>query len=147
MDRSGITNILMKVSVNYPQFRRHIDDGHGGISRFAIEEWDRRLGFLDYNEALNRLDNHMDGPNGDKIPKPTDLLKAKGARKDDIYHAPISHKYHIEFKEWDTERKHGWVYDQNDYLYMHDAEYDLADGYHYDSMGRICTIEGRVAFQ
>ena len=142
MDRSGITNLLMTVSVNYPQFRRHIDDGHGGVSRIAIEEWHRNLGFLDYNEALTRLDNWMAGPDGSRIPKPMDLRNTKGARRDDTFHAPIEHQWHLEFMAWDENHKHGRLYDEEEREYVHDPRYE--DGYHYDQNGRICTIDGRV---
>lgn len=139
----SIGKLLKSISVNYPRFRSEICNKDGtSIRPEVLTEWQRHIGFLDYEEALERLDRHMASENGNHIPKPMDLRKAGGTKKDDIYHAPIEHRWHLEFSPRDPEHMHGRMYDQNDYEYVHVAGYE--DGYHYDRNGRICTLDGKV---
>lgn len=145
MNLHEIGNLLEKISVHYPSFRKHISDEYGHMSRNVAEEWMRIIGYLEYNEALDRLDEHMMGPDGGKAPKPMDLRKIKPAKKSEEWHAPIEHVWHLEFSKWDVTRMHGRLFDQEDREYVHDPVYE--DGYHYDQQGRICTIDGRVVYQ
>ena len=144
MDRSGIVKLLKAVSVNYPTFRRHIEADGGGISQAVIDEWDRQIGFLDYDEAMYRLDQHMGGENGMKIPKPADLKRFRSSNAKEEWHEPIRHQWHLGYMRWDKQRMHGRLFDEEGREYVHDPRYE--DGYHYDRDGRICTNDGKVVF-
>ena len=131
--------------MNYPRVRNDICGKDGSTIRpEVLQEWYRHIGYLEYDEALERLDYHMMSENGNKAPKPIDLKINKPQKKGEEWHAPIEHKWHLEFMKWDPEHMHGRVFDQDDYEYVHDPCYE--DGYHYDRDGRICTIDGKVVF-
>ena len=142
MDLSSVGKLLSRIAVNYPQFKRHILTENGNIQKIVAEEWERQLGYLDLDEALERLDLYMANEETSRPPRPVDLKKHKPRMKMDEWHAPIEHKWHLEFTRWDVEQMHGRVYDQEEREYVHDPTYE--DGYHYDQMGRICTVDGKV---
>lgn len=141
MDHSGIKQFLQTISVHYPQFRKHIDDGNGAIPKIVIEEWHRVIGFLDYDEAVARLDQYMASEDGNRQPKPMDLRRAGGSRKGDVFHAPIRHDWHLEFQESDKEHQNGRLYNQHEYEYVFDPE--NTDPFYYDKDGHICQ-SGKV---
>lgn len=143
MNLESIGKLLNTIAVNYPRVRSEISNKDGTKIRMdVLQEWQRQIGYLDYEETLARLDNHMSGPNGAHAPKPMDLKTAKGKPKDETFHAPIEHQWHLEFMKWDENRMHGRLYDEEEREYVHDPRYE--EGYHYDQNGRICTIDGRV---
>ena len=140
MDLNSVGKLLTRIAINYPTFKRNILDSEGKIQKVVAEEWERQIGYLDYEEALDRLDEWM--YNSDKAPRPVDLKKFKPARKSEEWHSPEPHIWHLEFMQWDTQRMHGRLYDQEEREYVHDPTYE--DGYHYNQDGRICTIDGKV---
>lgn len=145
MDRSGTIKLLKTVMVNYPAFRRHIETEAGGISEMVIDEWQRQLGYLEVDEALERLDMYMATEAGSRAPKAMDLKLTKPGRRDsEIFHDTSPHRWHLEFSKRDPQQLHGRLYDEECREYSHDPLYE--DGYHYDASGHICTMDGRVVF-
>ena len=111
----------------------------------VAQEWLRLIGFLDYEEAVERLDLYMMQEDSRKPPMPRDFLRNKPSQKPEEWRAPVEHQWHLEFPGWDRHRKHGRVFDQEGREYVHDPVYE--DGYHYDLNGRICAMDGRVVYQ
>ena len=142
MDLNGVSKLLSRISVNYPQFKKQISDGKGMIQRSVAEEWERQIGFLTLEEAMQRFDLYMETEETTRPPKPSDLKRYKPRQKSEEWHAPISHRWHLEFPRWDQYNRHGRLFDQGGREYVHDPVYE--DGYHYDQQGRICTIRGEV---
>lgn len=137
MDRQSIGLLLQTITVNYPSFQRNVDP------EAVITEWERVLGLLEYDEAMQRLDEYLIDPDHTKPPRPHDLLKSRPRQGSPEYFTPkTTHKWHLEFKGWDKERKHGGLFDEEGREFVHDPAYE--DGYHYNRMGQICTIDGRV---
>lgn len=58
------------ISINYPTARM-------GDPQSAIDEWHRQIGFLDYEEALSRMDAWMESPEGSRPPRAVDLKKSR----------------------------------------------------------------------
>lgn len=138
MQRTEIKNLLEAIAVHYPSTR--VNDG-------TIEEWYRLIGFMEYSECLQKLDDYLMQETGNRFPPSVGYFRKHQTnimQEREVFHAPIEHRWHIEFTPSDIAKKHGRVFDQYDYEYVHDPCYE--DGYHYDSMGRICTIDGKVAF-
>ena len=145
MDLNSVGKLLQTISIHYPSFKKHIQNSEGMLSKAVAEEWMRLIGFMTYEEALKKLDDHLLGEDSKFAPDVSFFLKHKVVKREEAFHAPIQHIWHIEFSKGDVERKHGRVYDQDGCEYVHDPMYD--EGYHYDDMGRICTKDGRVAFK
>lgn len=134
MDLNSVGILLQTITINYPAARKDIMNAEGKISVEVAKEWQRQIGFLDFNEAVARLDAWMENPNNTKAPMPRDLKKAQssgGARE--YFHSSVRHRYHIE---------NGRVYSENGYEFVHDPCY--MGKYIYDSMNQICTQDGRV---
>lgn len=142
MDLNGVAKLLTRISINYPVFKKQIMDSNGLIQKIVAEEWERQIGFLSLEEALERLDVYMEDPANTKPPRAIDLRKTTLRKQTDEWHSPEEHQWHLVFMKWDTRRMHGRLFDQEDREYIHDPVYE--DGYHYDNQGRICTIDGRV---
>lgn len=142
MERSGIKKYLQVIAINYPSYKKHIES-ENGIPEMIITEWHRQIGFLDYDEALARLDAWMGSESGSRIPKPADIKNMCLSRRDsEVFYDKTPHQWHLEFTKGDKTRMHGRLFDEEGREYSHDPLY--ADRYHYDKMGRICTIDGRV---
>ena len=62
MDLNSTGKLLSRIAIHYPVFRRHITDESGKIIRAVGEEWYRRLGYLELDEALRLLDRYLDQP-------------------------------------------------------------------------------------
>lgn len=119
---------MAAVSINYPTARTTND------TEAAINEWHRILGFLDYDEALARLDLYMEDPNNTKPPRPHDLKRVQTAsRSGEYFQANTEHAWHVE---------NGRLFDEEDREYVHDPLYE--DGYHYNAAGDICIADGRT---
>ncbi len=143
MDYPSVAKLLTKISINYPRFKSEIATPNGtNIRKEVIEEWHRQIGFLDLDEALERLDLYMEDANNKKAPMAMDFRKYKPRTQSEEWHSPEKHQWHLDFPRWDSARMHGRLYDQEDREYVHDPTYE--DGYHYDRQGHICTIDGRV---
>lgn len=140
MDRSQIGKLLGVISIHYPGFK----GGHNPEA--TAEEWYRIIGYLDYEDALRKLDEYMASDDGRKPPMAMDFRKSSGsaATAREYFHAETRHQWHLEFMRNDPERTHGRLYDEEGREYVHDPVYE--DGYHYDYMGRICTMSGKVVF-
>lgn len=142
MNLDSIGKLLTKITINYPRFRKDISTQDGSrIRKDVAEEWMRHIGYLSFDEALERLDLYMLGETGNRPPKPIDLRKCRPTRSEE-WHSPEHHSWHLEFTKWDTSQRHGRLYDQEGREYVHDPTYE--DGYHYNQEGRICTIDGKV---
>ena len=141
MEMNAIIDLLHAVCANYPTVKRNIERSDGSISDYVLDEWKRQIGFLDYDEALERLDTYMASEAGAKPPKPMDLRKTRNEGKIEYFHADLEHQWHLVFPIWDVEQMHGRLFDEEDREY---GEAGYEDGYHYNQVGLICTIDGRV---
>lgn len=109
----------------------------------AIEEWHRVLGFLSYEEAMQRLDSYLENPDNTRPPRPHDLKRAQSAQRQyEYFTSRREHQWHLEFPPNDPERMHGRLYSEGGMEFVHDPCYE--DGYHYNRLGQICTIDGKV---
>ena len=144
MNLNEIGDLFQRIAIHYPRFASQIADSHGNMRKEAAEEWQRLIGFLGFEEALERLDLYMENNETQKPPMALDFKRIKPIKQSEEWHALIEHQWHIEFMRNDPHRMHGRVFDQEDREYVHDPTYE--DGYHYDTMGRICTADGRVVF-
>lgn len=142
MNLSEIGDLLERIAMHYPRFSSQISDVNGNMRKSVAEEWHRLMGFLSFQDALDRLDTYMMNSETTKPPMAVDFLKFKPAQKSDTWSSPEEHTWHLEFHKNDPQRMHGRLYDQEDREYVHDPCY--MDGYHYNAEGRICTIDGRV---
>lgn len=144
MNLSETGDLLQRIAMHYPRFQNQIADANGRMRRDVAEEWMRLIGFLSFQEALDRLDVYMETNETSKPPMAMDFRRYKTREKSEEWHSPEPHVWHLEFSKWDTNHMHGRLYDQEDREYVHDPVYE--DGYHYDQQGRICTIDGRVVY-
>ena len=62
MDLASIGHLLKRIMIHYPSFKNHITDSSGLIVRAVGEEWERRIGFMEFEDALKLLDVYLDLP-------------------------------------------------------------------------------------
>ena len=134
MDLKEIGNLLAKISIHYPKFAQQISDEQGRMRRDVAEEWQRIIGFLDYTEAVQRLDKYMESDDGHRIPMPADLKLVKTAPRQEYFSGGAKHQWHIEGGE---------LYDEEGRRWASPSYPD--DPFYYDDMGRICQ-RGRVLY-
>ncbi len=69
MSKDEIKKLLCQIKVFYPRFDT-VDkvEGRYRISEAAIESWFSRIGFMDFEKAVQILDSHMAGESGNKTP-------------------------------------------------------------------------------
>lgn len=117
MDLSSIKQLLMTISVNYPAFTKQITGSNGSVPKEVTEEWLRQIVFLDYPEALKRLDAWMDSENGRKPPMPRDFLKVQPQKAHhDVFHVQQKRKWRIENGRLFDEEYREYVVDPTTYL-------------------------------
>lgn len=127
MDLNSVGKLLTTICVHYPSFQKHVAP-EGSIIRDYAEEWLRVIGFLDYEEALDLLDDYLALPDGNRYaPDVKWFLKNKGAKKDKAYFSPG--------RRIDRLDEHGTLMDAEGRLYAFPDRPD--EVYHYDSNGRI----------
>ncbi len=69
MDRQEIKDLLMQVKVCYPRFESvEKTNGEFVVNPVVVDSWYRRLGYMDYTQALKILDTYMTSENGTRIP-------------------------------------------------------------------------------
>lgn len=145
MDLQQIGNLLSKIGIHYPNFKKHCSTEDGKmISKNFAEEWYRVIGYLDFEEALRKFDQYLKLPEGNKYPPDVKwFLAEKTAHKESkIFHAPVRGKRHLEFMPWDQQHLHGRMRDEEEREYVHNPTYE--DGYHYDRQGNICDLNGNI---
>lgn len=116
MDHSGIEKLIKTIGINYPQSRKYFESSGGGISESVINEWYRQIGYLSYEDAVARLDAWMESEDHKRAPMAVDFKLVKPRKKDDIFHAPISHIWKI---------IRGRLYDEEDREYVIDPTCEL----------------------
>lgn len=143
MDLNEIGDLLEKIAVHYPGTMKNITDRNGGLDKRVCEEWQRVIGFLDFDEALSRLDAYMNSDDSKHAPNAMDFRKVKSQRQAyEYFHSDAVHVWYLSFNSSDKEQLHGRLYNEDDMEYVHDPVYE--DGYHYNSGGDICTADGRT---
>ena len=140
MSLESLSNLLATISIHYPSFRKHISNEDGTFSKHVLNEWYRLIGYMDYEEALKRFDTYL--MQGNKYAPDISYFAVK-RKEEPVFQSNQKHVYHLEFRDWDRQRIHGRLYDEEGREYVHNPVYE--DGYHYDQMGRICIISGQVA--
>lgn len=110
MDLHETGNLLERIAIHYPAFEKQISKD-GQMNRAVAEEWQRIIGFLSYEDAIARLDAWMEGDDHKKAPMAIDFKLVKPKRKDEAFHAPISHIWKI---------VRGELYDEEDRIYFVD---------------------------
>ena len=116
MDLREIGKLCEKILVHYPGFSKQCLTPDGNMSRSFLEEWHRIIGFLSYEDAIARLDAWMEGDDHKKAPMAVDFKLVKPKRKDEAFHAPISHIWRIE---------RGRLFDEEDREYVVDPTNEL----------------------
>ena len=121
MTHSEIGKLLGVISIHYPNHMKNTD------LESVIKEWHRIIGFLDYDEALARLDAYMEDAENKKPPMAIDFKRVKPRKALDVFHAPIEHQWKI---------IKGRLYDEEDREYVVDPTCELP--FYYDEEGNIC---------
>ena len=134
MNLNEIGNLLQKISLHYPRFAAQIRDDKGYLRRDVGEEWLRIIGFLDYEEALKRLDDHLNSDDYKRIPMAMDFKKSRPSDRQEVFHAQTQHTWHIE---------NGQLMDEEYRIYANPQCPD--EPYYYDNYGRICQ-KGAVVY-
>lgn len=83
MDRTQIGKLLGVVSIHYPSFKTNSDP------ETMIDEWHRIIGFLDYDEAIKRLDAYMEDPANTKPPRAVDFKKVRPSESKNYFSGGI----------------------------------------------------------
>ena len=156
-----IGELLKAITIHYPKFRDQIvvkkeikdEKGKSIIQEFfdssVLKEWNRIIGFLDYDEALARLDAWMDAGNSNP-PRAVDFKKVpEQPKRPSIFHAETKHHFRLEF--WVHRDNYGTVYENPAYGQIVDEEgrryadpNNPDEWYHYDAMGRIADSRGKI---
>lgn len=69
MDKAQIKQLLIQIKIFYPRFDGVEKDGNRyGVMSQTIDAWHRQLGWMDYNRALEILDNYIRSESGGKTP-------------------------------------------------------------------------------
>lgn len=135
MDLRSIGKLLQSICVNYPTFKKDAVAENGNIRQSYADEWLKRIGFMDYEEADAILEDWLMGENSKFAPKPSDFLKSKEARdfkpeKKNYVQDNSQHTFHI--------GDHGELLDEEEREYGGVDENGEAYIYHYNKEGRIC---------
>lgn len=135
MQLNEIGNLLQKIALHYPRFQQQICDEKGFLRRDVGEEWLRLIGYLDYDEALRRLDAHLESEDYKRIPMVTDFKKALPGEKKGYFVAGTTHQWRV---------INGELFDEEYRRYANPACPD--EPYYYDNYGRICQ-KGAVVYE
>ena len=69
MDKSEIQKLLCQIKIFYPRFDAvEKTDGQFKIPNPITESWFGRLGFMEYDRAIEILDNYLADENGARVP-------------------------------------------------------------------------------
>lgn len=134
MDLKETGKLCEKILVHYPSFAKQCLTPDGNMSRSFLEEWNRIIGFLSYEDAIERLDAWMEGDDHKKAPMAVDFKLTKPRHKDDAFHAPISHIWRIE---------RGRLFDEEDREYVVDPTVELP--FYWDENGYAC--QGKIQYR
>lgn len=145
MDLTSLRTLLGMIAVHYPSFKKHISNDDGGLNSYIINEWHRLIGYMDFDDAVRRFDQYLKLPDGNKYaPDIKWFLSDKGQEKNETFHAPIKHRWHLEFRRSDTEKRNGRLFDEEGREYIVDPLDE--SGFYYNERGDICQ-SGKVVFR
>lgn len=69
MDKQEIKQLLIQIKVFFPRFEAVEKDGNRyGVMTQTVDAWHRQIGWMDYDRALQILDQYMSSENGSKTP-------------------------------------------------------------------------------
>lgn len=128
MDLNEIGNLLETIAVHYPATLKNITDPDGGLSKRVCEEWLRLIGFLEYDEAISRLDAYLQSDDPRKPPMAVDFLKTKPRREPNYFRAPIKDR------KWKIVK--GRLFDEEDREYAINPKNELP--FYWDDDGYAC---------
>lgn len=132
MDFNDISKLLTTISVYYPGFRKNITTKSGDMIRIeVVREWFRTIGYMDYEDALGRLDAYLMGPNAKSPPGPMDFRKTMPS---------VRHNYYQSDHNFDRLDPKGRLADDAGRLYAFPDRPD--EEYHYDASMRILDSKG-----
>lgn len=136
MDTNGIINLLGTISVHYPSIKKNILNEDGKVSKFVVNEWHRCIGFMEYEEAVEKLDAYLLQADGNRFaPTIADFLKKEPKRVQEFEPGNNKHKWFVD--------KHGHLYDEHGYEY---GDPICSGNYYIDEQGRVCQI-GQIIHQ
>lgn len=149
MDQSGIEKLIKIIGVNYPQSRKYFESSDGkSLNDSVVEEWMRQISYLDYDEAVERLDAYMAEPDNKKPPMPADL-KRMHRTKNEYFYKQLDYNIIQERPVYDEHGKqtgvekfikwkviNGRLYDEEFREYVFDPKCELP--FYYDEGGNIC---------
>ena len=143
MDLIGITELLTKIGIHYPSFRKSIATKDGLISKAAAEEWHRVIGFLDLKDALSMFDTYLKLEEGNKFaPTISWFLQSKQKRPDFKVDLP-RHELRVEYVEFAGKKIcTGALIDEDGRPYAFASEPN--ELYHTDAVGRIINRKGEA---
>jgi len=140
-----IGDLLEKIAIHYPAFGKQIQAKDGSLRKDVCEEWQRIIGYLSYEDLIERFDRYMEQDDSHKAPLAMDFRKVRSSAKKEYFHySDPDRVYHLVFPPGDVEHRRGRVFDEEDREYVHDPTYE--GHYHYNKMGQIVTDDGLVAF-
>lgn len=132
MDLNSVGKLLATISVHYPSFKKHCDNGEGKISKAFAEEWLRVIGFMDYDEALAKLDQYLKLPEGNKFAPDVKWFLSHKAEKKEEWVNPEFNFDRLDHK--------GRLIDAEGRMYAFPDKPD--ELYHYDKNGHIVDSKG-----
>lgn len=128
MTTNEIRSLLEKIQVHYRGFE---------ITAAVIDEWYRLIGFLGYQEAINKLDDYLLMEDGNRnAPRIQWFRKSKIAKQQEEEY--VSKAY------FDRLDSRGRLTDAEGRMYAFPDKPD--EIYHINSSGRICNSKGEVVF-
>lgn len=126
MDLNSVAKLLSAISVHYPKFRQQISTEDGKIDRSVAEEWYKRIGYLDYEEADKRFEKYLRTSEA-KYPPTISYFMNYTENKKPQFHYNGHIKYHV--------GKHGELLDEEDREYINPN--DMLTPYTYNETGHI----------
>lgn len=94
MDKQQLKQLLIQVKVFFPRFDAVEKDGNKyGVMSQTIDAWYRQIGYLEYDRALEILDQYMASDNGSKTPN-ISLWVQNGRVQSKAWHSAILDRRH-----------------------------------------------------
>lgn len=95
MDLNSVCRLLTSIAVNYPKFKQQISTDDGKINRAVADEWMKRIGFLDYEEADKRFEKYIMGPDAKYPPTISYFLTFKPEKARPVFRISDKVRYYV----------------------------------------------------
>ena len=131
MTKQEIRDLLIQIKVFYPRFDSvEKDGGRFGVMSATVDSWFERLGWMEYEHALQILNSYMETDDGRKTPN-IQLWMNGGKKSGSTWHNAVFQRGVI---RWQPE-KDGEVYEIR-------AEWNEKKGCYEDEEGRLWATAG-----